>query len=70
MIDLQQTIVNFCIEHIKWLVLVEFIASIFVIIGHQQEWKKIAKVINTIFAILSVILFILVIIYLLEILIV
>jgi len=62
--DLQKIIINFCIDHIKWLIALEIVTFIFVIIGRDKEWEGIRKVIEIFFAILSIVLVILLIIYL------
>lgn len=63
MVDLQKIIIDFCIDHIKWLVLLDFITFIFVLVGREREWGEVRKVIEIIFAILTVILVVLILIY-------
>lgn len=64
MLDLQKTIIDFCIDHIVWIIILEFLSITFTLLGIKEEWGIVKYFFEVILAILSCILVVLLILYL------
>ena len=62
--NLQQTIINFCVENIKEEMIFFLITAVILFTGYEEGWVNIEKVWKIIGVISSIFLFILLIIYL------